>query len=77
MANHKPAGKLLFTFPGQGSFNSDILRELYESFTYEAEFRSANRLALGILGHEFLPLVGADNDLRNQALKSCAAADFA
>ena len=75
MANHKPAGKLLFTFPGQGSFNSDVLRELYESFTYRAEFQCADRLALSILGHAFLPLAGPDKDLRDKALKSCPELD--
>jgi acyl transferase domain-containing protein/NAD(P)-dependent dehydrogenase (short-subunit alcohol dehydrogenase family) len=75
MPNHKPAGKLLFTFPGQGSFNTEVLRELYESFSYEAEFQRANRLAESILGHGFLPLVSSDADARNNALKSCPELD--
>ena len=48
--------KLVFTFPGQGSFNAGVLRELHQQASYRAEFSTANEIARRILGQEFRPL---------------------
>ena len=39
-------GKLLFTFPGQGSFNGDILRELFDRAPDRQEFQLADEITL-------------------------------
>ena len=49
--------KLVFTFPGQGSFNGDVLRELHESSVWRTEFQRAQDICRYVLGHDFLLLV--------------------
>ena len=56
MINRRDA-KLVFSFPGQGSFNGEILRELYESSAWETEFSQVQRVCRLILGKDFMPLV--------------------
>jgi acyl transferase domain-containing protein/NAD(P)-dependent dehydrogenase (short-subunit alcohol dehydrogenase family) len=77
MANaSSTAGKLVFTFPGQGSYNSEVLRELHDSFSYRAEFSRANEIARRILGHAFLPLVESRSaDERDNVLNACPELD--
>jgi acyl transferase domain-containing protein/NAD(P)-dependent dehydrogenase (short-subunit alcohol dehydrogenase family) len=77
MANaSEAAGKLVFTFPGQGSYNSEVLRELHDSFSYRAQFSRANDIARRILGHDFLPLVESrSTEERDRVLSACAELD--
>src|SRR6185436_3107906 len=49
-------GKLVFTFPGQGSFHANILSELFERDAYRPQFDAADRITRRILGQPFLPL---------------------
>ena len=69
------AGKLVFTFPGQGSYHSRILEELFERYPYAAQFEAANQTTRRILGREFLPLVQANPANREQALQACPDLD--
>jgi acyl transferase domain-containing protein/NAD(P)-dependent dehydrogenase (short-subunit alcohol dehydrogenase family) len=69
-------GKLVFTFPGQGSFNGDVLRELYESSVWQAEFMQARNICSHTLGHDFLPLIESrSQEQREQILKECPDLD--
>jgi acyl transferase domain-containing protein/NAD(P)-dependent dehydrogenase (short-subunit alcohol dehydrogenase family) len=69
-------GKLVFTFPGQGSFNGDVLRELYESSAWRTEFLQARDISRRVLGHDFLHLVESrSQDEREQILKACPDLD--
>jgi 3-oxoacyl-(acyl-carrier-protein) synthase/NAD(P)-dependent dehydrogenase (short-subunit alcohol dehydrogenase family) len=62
-------GKLVFTFPGQGSFHATILGELFARPTYGPHFEMADRISRRILGHAFLPLAQAASAAeRTQAL---------
>jgi acyl transferase domain-containing protein/NAD(P)-dependent dehydrogenase (short-subunit alcohol dehydrogenase family) len=68
--------KLVFTFPGQGSFNGDVLRELYDHSPDRQEFQRVDEIPRLILGHEFLPLVKArTSSERDSLLKSCPELD--
>ncbi|HUB53206.1 MAG TPA: SDR family NAD(P)-dependent oxidoreductase [Terracidiphilus sp.] len=74
--NNRREGKLAFTFPGQGSFNADVLRELFESARWQTEFRQAQEACRLILGHDFLPLVESrSQEEREQILKVCPDLD--
>lgn len=76
MANVSSAGNLVFTFPGQGSYSGDVLRELYENFFFRAEFSRANDIAHRILGYEFLPLVESRSaEEREHVLNLCPELD--
>lgn len=76
MANAPLAGKLAFTFPGQGSYNGDVLRELHNGFSYKAEFSRANDIARQILGGEFLSLVESRTaEERDSVVKACPELD--
>ena len=67
---------MVFTFPGQGSFHGDILRELHDQFSYGAEFSRANEIARHILGHDFLPLARCRTaEERDVVLKTCPELD--
>jgi acyl transferase domain-containing protein/NAD(P)-dependent dehydrogenase (short-subunit alcohol dehydrogenase family) len=69
-------GKLVFTFPGQGSFNGDVLRELYESSAWRTEFLQAQDISRRVLGHDFLLLVESrSQEEREQILKACPDID--
>jgi len=68
-------GKLVFTFPGQGSYHAQVLQELFERYPYAAEFETADRISRRILGHEFLPLVAANPANRGKALEACPSLD--
>ncbi len=69
-------GKLVFTFPGQGSFSGDVLRELYESSTWRTEFLQARDICRRVLGHDFLLLVESHSqEEREQILKACPDLD--
>ena len=69
------AGKLVFTFPGQGSYHAPVLEELFERYPYGAKFEAADRTSRRILGHEFLPLAAGNPANREQALKACPSLD--
>ena len=76
MENLPAAGKLVFTFPGQGSYHGDVLRELYDSFSYREEFERANEIARRILGQQFLPLMeNRIQEQRDSVLKTCPELD--
>src|SRR5689334_11172487 len=68
-------GKLVFTFPGQGSYHAAVLEELFQRYPYGPQFEAADRTSRRILGHEFLPLVAGNPANREQALKDCPALD--
>jgi 3-oxoacyl-(acyl-carrier-protein) synthase/NAD(P)-dependent dehydrogenase (short-subunit alcohol dehydrogenase family) len=68
-------GKLVFTFPGQGSYHAQVLAELFERYPYRAQFETADRTSRRILGHEFLPLAAANPVHREQALTACPYLD--
>ena len=70
------AGRLVFTFPGQGSFRHAVLCELHDSFQFEAEFIQADEIGKRILGHDFLPLIRARTLQEcNQVLEICPDLD--
>src|ERR1035438_5493500 len=69
------AGKLVFTFPGQGSYHAQVLEELFQRFPYIAQFEAADRTSRRIIGHEFLPLASGNPTQREQALKACPYLD--
>jgi malonyl CoA-acyl carrier protein transacylase len=73
MANAATGGKLVFTFPGQGSYHAKILGELFERYPYGPQFEIANRISRRILGHEFLPLTRESD--RELALQACPDLD--
>jgi acyl transferase domain-containing protein/NAD(P)-dependent dehydrogenase (short-subunit alcohol dehydrogenase family) len=77
MANAPLAsGRLVFTFPGQGSYNGEVLRELHDGFSYRAEFSRANDIARQILGGEFLSLVESRTaEERDSVLRACPELD--
>ena len=56
MRSTASVGKLVFTFPGQGSFHANILSELFERDTFRSQFDAADRITRRILGQPFLPL---------------------
>ena len=68
-------GKLVFTFPGQGSYSAPVLEELYQRFPYNAQFDAADRIARRILGHAFLPLAAGNPAEREQSLKAFPSLD--
>ena len=69
-------GKLVFTFPGQGSFNGDVLRELHESSAWRTEFLEARDISRRVLGHDFLLLVESRSpEERERILKACPDID--
>lgn len=69
-------GKLVFTFPGQGSFNGDVLRELYESSAWRTEFQLTQDICRRALGHDFLLLAESrSQEEREQILKACPDLD--
>jgi len=69
-------GKLVFTFPGQGSFNGDVLRELYESSAWRTEFLQARDICRRVLGHDFLLLVESrSQEEQEQILTACPDLD--
>ena len=52
------SGEVVFTFPGQGSYDGDALHGLYTRFPpVEPWFAAADAAALRLLGEPFLPLV--------------------
>lgn len=69
------AGKLVFTFPGQGSYHAPVLEELFTRYPYGVQFEAADRTSRRILGHEFLPLASGNPAHREQALKACPDLD--
>jgi acyl transferase domain-containing protein/NAD(P)-dependent dehydrogenase (short-subunit alcohol dehydrogenase family) len=76
MANIQVAGNPVFTFPGQGSFHGETLRELSGNPAYRAEFAIANETTKRILGHEFLPLAeSAMAEERERILQQCPELD--
>src|SRR5690242_20188900 len=67
--------KLAFTFPGQGSFNGEVLRELCGS-GHREEFERADAIARNILGQPFMPLVESRTaEERDAALRACPELD--
>ncbi len=61
--------KLVFTFPGQGSFSPQLLRNLYLSQRpLRRLFYSVDEAAGDVLGAPFLPVVFADDAGRQQGL---------
>jgi len=68
--------KLVFTFPGQGSFNGDVLRELHESSVWRTEFQRAQDICRYVLGHDFLLLVESrSQEEQERILKACPDID--
>ena len=54
------SNQLVFTFPGQGAYSYDTLREIYTSFPDARElFLKADAICQKLLGRAFLPLVEA------------------
>jgi len=69
-------GKLVFTFPGQGSFSGAVLRELYESSAWRTEFEQAGDISRRVLGHDFILLTESrTQEERDQILKACPDLD--
>ena len=69
-------GKLAFTFPGQGSFNGDVLLALHQSPTWRTEFQQAQDISRRVLGHDFLLLVESSSQQeRERILKACPDLD--
>jgi acyl transferase domain-containing protein/NAD(P)-dependent dehydrogenase (short-subunit alcohol dehydrogenase family) len=68
---------ITFTFPGQGSYSCTVLRELYTSYPQTAPyFHQANKVALELLKHDFLPLVTATSEKeRDERLNACPNLD--
>lgn len=55
--------RIALVLPGQGSYQRDIIRSLYEAYPeFHAIFADADRLALKYFGYAFLPLVMAKTD---------------
>ena len=75
MVNAAAAGKLVFTFPGQGSYHAQILEELFNRYPYGAQFEAADRISRRILAHEFLPLATGNAANREKALTACPYLD--
>jgi len=69
------AGKLVFTFPGQGSYSAPVLEELFRNYPYSQQFEAADRISRRILGHAFLPLAEGNPAHREQALKAFPSLD--
>ena len=59
MGHAAGAGKLVFTFPDQGSFHANILRELFEREDCRPHFDTADRIGRRTLGHGLRPLDAA------------------
>ncbi|HXT21637.1 MAG TPA: acyltransferase domain-containing protein, partial [Thermoanaerobaculia bacterium] len=58
----------VFTFPGQGSYDGDVLHQLYAGFAeVEPWFAAADAAALRLLGEPFLPLVASPLPEERQA----------
>ena len=56
------SGKLVFTFPGQGSFAPDLLRRMYATRPgLRALFYAVDQASGDILGEPFLPMVLGDS----------------
>jgi len=69
-------GKLVFTFPGQGAFNADMLRVLFESGAWKTEFEQARQVSRSILGHDFVALVETrSEEERQRILAACPDLD--
>jgi acyl transferase domain-containing protein len=76
MTTAPPAAKLAFTFPGQGSFQAEVLRQLYDGFQYREQFSRADEIAAQILGYGFLPLVESHLvEERDRILQACPDLD--
>jgi 3-oxoacyl-(acyl-carrier-protein) synthase/malonyl CoA-acyl carrier protein transacylase/NAD(P)-dependent dehydrogenase (short-subunit alcohol dehydrogenase family) len=69
------AGKLVFTFPGQGSYSAPVLEELFRNYPCSQQFEAADRISRRILGHAFLPLAEGNPAHREQALKAFPSLD--
>ena len=72
-----PGVGIVFTFPGQGSYNRAALRELYTSYPQTAPyFVQADQISRRFLGCEFLPVVLANSAEEHDArLKACPDLD--
>ena len=62
------SAKMVFTFPGQGSYHQSILAELYERYPYRADFVKASEISQQILGQPFLPLIEAPEPAAQQRI---------
>jgi hypothetical protein len=59
MGHAAGAGKLLFKFPGQGSFHANILREIFGREDCRPHFDTADRIGRRNWGRGFRPLDAA------------------
>jgi acyl transferase domain-containing protein/NAD(P)-dependent dehydrogenase (short-subunit alcohol dehydrogenase family) len=65
---------LVFLFPGQGSFNADLLHELYTRYPETVPgFVRADKISRRLLGEPFLPLVTAETPERRHELAEASA----
>ncbi len=69
--------KVVFTFPGQGSYYDTVLRELYTSYPQTVPyFLQANDITQRFLEWEFLPLITASSsEEHDERLKACPDLD--
>ena len=71
MINRRDA-KLVFSFPGQGSFSGEILRELYEAPRGRRSSQQVQHVCRLILGKDFMPLVESRSQQeRERLLQAC------
>lgn len=76
MPNYGNTAKLVFTFPGQGSYSHRVLHELYESYPFSRYFSGASRITERILGRPFLDLVKASTpEQHDSLLQACPELD--
>ncbi len=68
---------LVFTFPGQGAYSHQLLREIYSSYPeFSHYFEQANEVARELLNGDFLSLVSAaDDSEHDQRLSACPDLD--
>jgi acyl transferase domain-containing protein/NAD(P)-dependent dehydrogenase (short-subunit alcohol dehydrogenase family) len=68
---------LVFTFPGQGSYSHQVLREIYNSYPQFSDyFAQANEVARELLNGDFLSLVSAaDDSEHDERLSVCPDLD--
>ena len=65
----RPRTGLVLTFPGQGSYNSEVLRQLYEEFPETVPyFRHADESVRNLLGQEFLAVITAPSQSAHDRL---------